>query len=52
MQGLPEQGELLIGLCYKPGLERLTVTVLEARGLNAQPEAAVMGAWLFEMLRS
>lgn len=40
--GLPEQGELLIGLCYKPGLERLTVTVLEARGLNAQPEAAVM----------
>lgn len=34
----PDQGELLLGLCYKAGLERLTVTVLEARGLVAPPE--------------
>ncbi|XP_077503790.1 synaptotagmin-15-like [Amblyomma americanum] len=33
----PDQGELLLGLCYKAGLERLTVTVLEARGLVAPP---------------
>ncbi|KAH7977898.1 hypothetical protein HPB49_003870 [Dermacentor silvarum] len=37
-QAPPDQGELLLGLCYKAGLERLTVTVLEARGLVAPPE--------------
>ncbi|KAM7305922.1 synaptotagmin-15 [Ixodes scapularis] len=34
----PEQGELLLALCYKASHERLTVTVLEARGLTAPPE--------------
>ncbi|XP_077536199.1 synaptotagmin-15-like [Haemaphysalis longicornis] len=34
----PDQGELLLGLCYKAGLERLTVTVMEARGLTAPPD--------------
>ncbi|XP_075734405.1 synaptotagmin-15 isoform X2 [Rhipicephalus microplus] len=34
----PDQGELLLGLCYKAGLERLTVTVMEARGLVSPPD--------------
>lgn len=34
----PEQCELLLALCYKATHERLTVTVLEARGLSTPPE--------------